>query len=153
MQAFVQGISLDYNRGESANGRIGEWRMMNSLSLCVLSEHLAVCRLPPDAPLPKAPSKAGFWSATRTADELTVVLPEETVSVSWKAETGWRCFKVLGPLDFSLTGILAALATTLAEAGVPIFAVSTYDTDYILVKEENLDKAKQALIASGHSVK
>jgi hypothetical protein len=60
---------------------------------------------------------------------------------------------VLGPLDFSLTGILASLATSLAEAGVPIFAISTYDTDYILVKEENLQKAKQALAASGHIIK
>ena len=127
--------------------------MTKGVSLCILSERLAVCRLSPDAPLPKPPSEAGFWSATRTADELTVVLPEETVSVGWKVEMGWRCFKVLGPLDFGLTGILAALATSLSKAGVPIFAISTYDTDYILVKEENFRKAKQALIASGHTVK
>jgi hypothetical protein len=125
---------------------------MVDLSLDILPGRLAVCRLPPDAPLPEPPSRAGFWSATRTEEELTIVLPEEMAPAGWKAESGWRCFKVLGPLDFGLTGILASLATSLAEAGVPIFAVSTYDTDYVLVKEENLEKAKQALLASGHSI-
>ncbi|MBN1814739.1 MAG: ACT domain-containing protein [Anaerolineae bacterium] len=126
--------------------------MVNGLPLCVLPVRLAICRLPSDTPLPEPPSRASFWSATRTEEELTIVLPEEMVSASWKAERGWRCFKVLGPLDFGLTGILASLAASLAEAGIPIFAISTYDTDYILVKEENLERAKQALLASGHSV-
>ena len=74
------------------------------------------------------------------------------MQAGWKAEKGWRCLKVLGPLDLGLTGILASLAAPLAEAGVPIFAISTYDTDYILVKEENLEKARQGLQASGASV-
>lgn len=126
--------------------------MANGLPLCVLPGRLAICRLPSDAPLPEPPSHTDFWSATRTEEELTIVLPEEAVPAGWKAERGWRCFKVLGPLDFGLTGILASLATSLAEAGVPIFAISTYNTDYILVKEENLEKARQALLASGHSV-
>jgi hypothetical protein len=126
--------------------------MVNRLSLYILPGRLAVCRLPPDAPLPRPPSNANFWSVTRTEEELTVVLPDKAAPAGWQAEMGWRCFKVLGPLDFALTGILASLVTSLAEAGVPIFAVSTYDTDYILVKEENLEKAKQALLASGHSV-
>jgi hypothetical protein len=127
--------------------------MANNLSLCILPERLAICRLSPDAPLPDSPAQASFWSATRTEDELTIVLPEEVVPAGWQAEMGWRCLKVLGPLDFSLTGILASLAASLAEAEVPIFAISTYDTDYILVKEENLERAKQALLASGHSVR
>jgi hypothetical protein len=127
--------------------------MVNSLPLCVLPGRLAICRLPPDAPLPALPSSTDFWSATRTEDELTIVLPEEAVAAGWRAENGWRCFKVLGPLGFGLTGILASLSTSLAEAGVPIFAISTYNTDYILVKEENLQKAKQALVANGHIVK
>jgi hypothetical protein len=126
---------------------------MNGLSLCILPDRLAVCRLPPDAPLPEPPSRASFWSATCTEDELSIVLPEEAMPTDWQAERGWRCLKVLGPLDFSLTGILASLAASLAEAGVPIFAISTYDTDYILVKEENLERAKQALLTSGHSVR
>jgi hypothetical protein len=125
----------------------------NSLELQVLPERLAICRLPPDAPLPDLPIRAEFWSATRTEEELSVVLSERTVQSGWKVERGWRCLKALGPLDLSLTGVLASLATTLAEAGVPIFAISTYDTDYILVKEENLEKARLALQASGHNVK
>jgi hypothetical protein len=127
--------------------------MVNDLSLCILPGRLAICRLPPDAPLPEPSSQASFWSVTRTEEELSIVLPEEAVSAGWHAEGGWRCLKVLGPLDFGLTGILASLAASLAEAGVPIFAISTYETDYILVKEENLERAKYALLASGHSVK
>jgi hypothetical protein len=127
--------------------------MVSGLSLDILPGRLAVCRLPSDAPLPRPPSSTGFWSATRTEEELTIVLPEEAASAGWRAERVWRCFKVLGPLNFGLTGILASLATSLAEAGIPIFAISTYDTDYILVKEEHLEKAKRALQASGHVVK
>jgi hypothetical protein len=129
-----------------------EPRALNKLSLCILPERLAVCRLPPDARLPDLPICTEFWSATRTGEELSVVLPEEAVQAGWKAEKDWCCLKVLGPLDLGLTGILASLAAPLAEAGVPIFAISTYDTDYILVKEENLEKARQALQISGHSV-
>jgi len=125
---------------------------LNGLSLHILPERLAVCRLPSDAPLPDLPTCTRFWSATRTGEELSVVLPEGAMQAGWKAEMGWRCLKVLGPLDFGLTGVLAAMAAPLAEAGVPIFAISTYDTDYILVKEENLKQARQALLASGHSV-
>jgi hypothetical protein len=126
--------------------------MVNSLSLCILPGRLAVCRLAPDAPLPTPSGRARFWSATRTEEELSVVLPEDMAPPNCQAETGWRCLKVIGPLDFGLTGILASLATALAEAGVPIFAISTYDTDYILVKEENLERATKALRDSGHSV-
>jgi hypothetical protein len=127
--------------------------MVSGLSLDILPGRLAVCRLPSDAPLPRPPSSTSFWSATRTEEELTIVLPEEAASAGWQAERGWRCFKVLGPLNFGLTGILASLATSLAEAGIPIFAISTYDTDYILVKEKHLEEAKKALLASGHVVK
>jgi hypothetical protein len=126
--------------------------MVDGLALCVLPGRLAICRLPPDAPLPALPSSTDFWSATRTEEELSIVLPEEAVAAGRQAEKGWRCLKVLGPLDFDLTGILASLSTSLAKAGVPIFAISTYDTDYILVKEENLQKARQTLVANGHIV-
>jgi hypothetical protein len=125
---------------------------VESLTLSVLPERLAVCRLAPDAPVPERLARARFWSVTRTDEELSIVLPEELVSADWQAETGWRCLKVLGPLDFSLTGILASLAGSLAEAGVSIFAMSTYDTDYILVKEGDLEQAERALLARGHIV-
>jgi uncharacterized protein len=134
--------------GESANGRT-----VNGLSLCILPGRLAVCRLPSNAPLPKPPADTDFWSVTRTGKELSIVLPEEAVAAGWQAEAGWRCLKVLGPLDFDLTGVLASLAAPLAEAKVPIFAISTYDTDYVLVKEKHLERARQALLANGHRVR
>ena len=126
-------------------------RPMKSLTLHLLPGRFAVCRLPPDAPLPEARSP-GLWSATRTADELSIVLPEEERRPEWQAETGWRCLQVAGPLDFALTGILASLATPLAEANVSLFAVSTYDTDYVLVRNDLLGRAREALEAAGHRV-
>ena len=89
---------------------------------------------------------------TRTEDELSLVVPEEKVPEVWKAERGWRCLKVEGPLDFGLTGILASLANPLADAGISIFALSTYDTDLILVPERELEQARGALEGAGHLV-
>ncbi|HSN87420.1 MAG TPA: ACT domain-containing protein [Thermoanaerobaculia bacterium] len=124
---------------------------MKSLTLALLPDRLAVCRLPPEAPLPTE-TGGSLWSVTRTRAELSLVLAEDAVRDGWKAERGWRCLEVKGPLDFSLTGILASLATPLAEAGVSLFAVSTYDTDYVLVREESLDRAIRALRDAGHQV-
>ena len=125
---------------------------VKSLSLVILPQRLAICRLFPDEPIPNFLSLSPFWSITRTSDELSVVLSEDIVPADWKAETGWRCLKVIGPLDFDLTGSLASLAMPLCEAGVSIFVISTYDTDYLLVREESLEKATQILLKSGHSV-
>jgi len=125
---------------------------VKSLSLIILPQRLAICRLLPDKPIPDFLSHSPFWSITRTSDELSVVLSEEMVPADWKAETGWRCLKVIGPLDFDLTGSLASLAMPLCEAGVSIFVISTYDTDYLLVREESLEKATQILLESGHVV-
>jgi len=126
---------------------------VKSLSLIILPQRLAICRLLPDGPIPEFLSHSPFWSITRTSDELSVVLFEEIVPADWKAETGWRCLKVIGPLDFDLTGSLASLAMPLCEAGVSIFVISTYDTDYLLVREESLEKATQILLERGHIVK
>jgi hypothetical protein len=125
---------------------------MHRLSLSVLSDRLAICRLPPDSAIPEPPAD-GLWSVTRTADELSVVLPEAARHPEWKAETGWRALRVDGTLDFALTGILSALAAPLAAAGVSLFAVSTFDTDYVLVRDRDLDTAKAALAADGHTVR
>lgn len=92
-------------------------------------------------------------SVTRTADEISVVAPVGLVTPEGAVvEGGWRAMVVLGPLDFALIGILAGLASTLANAKVSIFALSTFDTDYILVKEERLQAARDALVAVGHTV-
>ena len=125
---------------------------MQQLSLSLLSERLAICRLGPNEAIPQWVFSMSFWSVTRTDEELSVILPEELVPSSWKAEKGWRCLKVLGPLDFSITGIIASLTTPLAEAGVPIFAISTYDTDYLLVRNGDVDRAKEVLIEHGHRI-
>ena len=122
-----------------------------ALSLRTLPGELAVCRLPADAPAP-ALGAAALWSVTRTADELSIVCPAADAPAGAEVERGWRALKVAGPLDFALTGILAAIAAPLADAGVSIFAVSTYDTDYVLVREAALPAAAEALRRAGHDV-
>jgi uncharacterized protein len=94
----------------------------------------------------------GLTSVSWTAEETSVVCSTAVVPAGVQADTGWRAFVVAGSLDFSLTGILLAIAAPLAHAGVGIFAVSTYDTDYVLVKDSALGEAVAALRAVGHSV-
>ena len=123
---------------------------MTSLRLTVLPSRLAVCRLAANALLPIWAAGGALVSITRTADELSIVCLEAQVPGDVTVERGWCCLKVEGPLDFALTGILADLAGALASAGISIFAVSTFDTDYLLVKEETLDRAVEALKVAGH---
>ncbi len=110
---------------------------------------LAVCRFPADAPLPVwvLHAEAAFWSLTRTPDELSVVCAEDDLppSVDSHVERGWRAFQVEGPLPFTLTGVIAGLTAPLAEAGVPVFVISTYDSDVLLVKTADLDRAREVL--------
>lgn len=113
------------------------------MKLEIVPGKFAVGRMDPDSPLPSS-----FFSVTRTAQELSVVCREGDMPPGGRAETGWSCFRVAGTLDFGLTGVLSALATPLAEAGISIFALSTFDTDYVLVKD--MPKARAALEAAGH---
>jgi len=127
-----------------------------NLTLSVLPGKFAICRLGPEAGVPgwaSAPAAGGFVSITRTDAELSIVCPEPDVPEAVKCDRGWRCLEADGPLDLSLTGVLAALATPLAGAHINIFAVSTYDTDYLLVKDEQLARAVEALTAAGHRIK
>jgi hypothetical protein len=124
---------------------------MPSLTLSLLPETFAVCRLAPDVPLPDW-AAGEFVSITRTSDELSIVCAERNVPPSVRCERGWRCLKVAGPLDLSLIGILASLAVPLAEARIPLFAISTYDTDYVLVKEADLERAVETLLQAGHTM-
>lgn len=126
---------------------------MHPLSFSVLPDRLAICRLPPASALPTPPAGGGLWSVTRTADELSLVLSESARDPEWPAETGWRAFRVDGTLDFALIGVLASLTTPLAAAGVGLFVVSTYDTDYLLVRERDLETAARTLTAEGHTVR
>jgi hypothetical protein len=104
-------------------------------------------------PIPAWALLGSFFSVTRTAEELSIVCPEQRVPASTQAERGWRGLKVAGPLDFALTGILAGLASALSEAGISLFAVSTFDTDYVLVRTADLERAIAALEAGGYRVK
>ena len=119
---------------------------MKNLVLTILSDKLGVCRLRSGVPLPDwLFDSRNFYSVTVTADETSIVCLEELIPADCPFEKGFRALKVEGPLDFSLTGILATLLVPLAAAEISVFTVSTYDTDYILVKEENLEKTISAL--------
>lgn len=96
--------------------------------------------------------RSDFWSITRTPEELSLVLPEENVPDGILAERGWSALQVQGPLDFSLTGILASLTAPLADAGISVFALSTYDTDYLLVRSETLSEAVAVLERTGYTI-
>ena len=122
------------------------------LTLSCLSDTLAICRLEMESEIPPWAVGGGFSSITRTAEELSVVCPQEAVPAGIRCEEGYRCFKVEGPLDFSLAGILASLTTVLAKAGVSVFAVSTFDTDYLLIKQEQVVKTIEALTEAGHQM-
>ncbi len=122
------------------------------LSLITLSGDFTLHRLPPDVEIPAAALKADFYALTRTADELSLVCPAGIPVPGARSEGGWSALKVEGPLDFALTGVLARLSGALAAAGVSVFAVSTFDTDYLLVKSVDLPRAVDALRGAGHSV-
>jgi hypothetical protein len=115
---------------------------------------MAIVRLEPDAAVPGWASRpdAGLQSVVRTRAELSIVCPEAHVPPGAPAERGWRALEVSGPLDLAATGVLAALIVPLAEAAVPVFAVSTYDTDYVLVPGGRLPDAAAALRTAGHGV-
>ncbi len=125
-----------------------------TLTLSLLSGRYAVCRFESNESIPVWATRSQFFTVTRTTDELSITCPEADVPRDIaKCERGWRAFKLHGPFDFGLTGILVSVLNPLAEAGVGIFAVSTFDTDYVLMKEENVEKAIEALRKIGHIVK
>jgi hypothetical protein len=124
--------------------------MTSKLSLELLEGKYAVVKLAPDAPVPAWALNGEFYSITRTSEELSLVCPESNLTQEVEAERDWRIFKIEGVLDFSLVGVLAALASVLAKAGVSIFAISTFNTDYILVKQTALERAVRALKAEGY---
>jgi len=123
-----------------------------TLELEVLPGAYAVCRLGPQAPVPPPLLAAAFVAIVRTSDELSIVCPEIVAPADARCERGWRCLRVVGNLPFDATGILASLAAPLAEARIPIFAISTFDTDYLLVKVARLEQALRVLEATGHTI-
>ena len=122
------------------------------LRLEIVAGTYAVCRLDAAEPVPEWAGSGPFVSVTRTEAELSVVCPEGAVPAGVRKEPGWRCLRVVGPLGFGMTGVLASLAGPLASSGVSIFVVSTYDTDYLMVQDRDLERGKDALERAGHTV-
>ena len=124
----------------------------SNLTLELLPDVYSICRLDPQADIPSWVLAGDFLSITRTKNELSLVCSQERVPHGVECDKGWRCIMVRGPLDFSLVGILASLTSSLAEADISIFVISTYETDYLLVKGENLRRAVLKLKEAGHDV-
>jgi hypothetical protein len=128
--------------------------MQPVLELRTLDETFALARLPADAPVPEWVGGNDLLAVVRTRNELSIVCRDETVPQKvTEVERGFRCLAVVGTLDFALTGVIASLAQPLADAGISIFGISTYDTDHILVRADRLEEAKAALRAAGHTFK
>lgn len=125
---------------------------MVNLTLIVGNERLAIARLNPDEKLPDLSRIVGFFSITKTHEEISVVIPEKYLVPSWKCDSGWRYLKVKGPLDFDLVGILASILNPLSEDGINVFTISTFDTDYILVKQRNLNRTIEVLKKNGFKI-
>lgn len=121
------------------------------LTLTVVPGSFAICRLDGGEVFPGWARSGAFVSVTRTDDELSVVCPEGNVPADVIHEGGRTCLKVEGPLDLSMTGVLSSLTGPLSAAGVSVFAVSTYDTDYLLVRVEDLELVISVLTAQGHT--
>jgi hypothetical protein len=105
-----------------------------------------------DAPIPPWTPPGGLFSITRTADELSVICREDAVPEGIVCERGWRCLRVAGTMPLSVVGVLASLTVPLADAGISVFAISTFHTDYLLVKADDMERAVEALRGQGHSV-
>ena len=119
------------------------------MEVSVLPGTLAICRLHASERIPSWALELheGFVSITRTPDELSIVCPQDAVPPDTRVEEDWRALVLPGPIPFEMTGVLAALTVPLAEAGIPVFAISTYDTDYVLVREKNVERALHVLHA------
>jgi hypothetical protein len=115
--------------------------LKHTLTLQISELELAICRLPASSAIPDWIGKSDFISVTRTPDELSIVCSGDLVPEKVEAERNWRLLGIKGPLDFSMTGVLASLVNPLADAGIALFSISTYDTDYILVRTDCFERA------------
>ena len=118
-----------------------------------LREAYAILRLEPDAPIPDWATQGEFNSISHTAEELSIVSAASNIPSSIRVPLRWICLKLEGPFPFSLTGILLSFVQPLSDNAIPIFAVSTYDTDYVLIQEEFSEKALSILQQAGHELK
>ncbi len=125
---------------------------MTALELIILNDTFSIHRLAAAAAIPGQLFSAAFFAITRSADELSIVAPAGLHIESDACEPGWACLRVAGKLDFAQVGILAGISSALAKAGISLFALSTFDTDYILVKDNRLEAACEALRAAGYII-
>ena len=121
------------------------------MELILLPDSLAICRLGKDAKIPDWALAGSFYAVTRTEDELSIVCPDGHPPPGTKLDSGWRALKVQGPLALEEIGVLAGITAPLAEAGLPVFVISTFDTDYLLVKQQHLSRAVR-LLSSVHTI-
>ncbi len=119
--------------------------MENKLTSSILPEKLGICHLAANSPIPLWATEASFSSITKTSGELSIICAQEKIPAGVLFEKDWRDFKVEGPLGFVSTGIVSSLSKPLADAGISILYISTYETDHVLVEEKNLEKAKEIL--------
>lgn len=126
---------------------------MAKLTLHLLPESFVICRLSPSSSLPSWAFDGPFVSITKTGDELSIItIDDHRLPKDVQCERNWKCFKLQGPFPFDMTGILTSVLNPLGKADIGILAVSTFDTDYVLVKESNLQIAIDVLKQNGHSV-
>jgi hypothetical protein len=125
---------------------------MHRLTLVVVEGAFALCRLEAKAPLPSWATAGPLYSITRTKEELSIVCRQDQVPQGVPGESDWRCLRVEGVMPLSVVGVLASLTLPLAEEGISIFALSTFDTDYLLIKQDVWDRATNALRRHGHVV-
>jgi hypothetical protein len=128
------------------------WPKRTKLKFRWLPGPYAIVRLAAYAPVPEWATKGDFTSITRTADELSIVCPADDIPKEADPGPRWICYKLEGPFPFSQTGVLLSFIEPLSDNGVPIFAISTYDTDYVLVQEEYAGVTLQALDNAGHEL-
>ncbi len=110
----------------------------------------AICRLDKNAPIPAWASSSKFFCIARTSDELSIVCLQTSVPEGSDCESGWRCLKVESPFEFDLTGMIYSVAAPLAEEGIAMFVIATQDSDYLMVKETDLDRTISILSQIGH---
>jgi hypothetical protein len=127
--------------------------MSHQLTIVIYQKMYAVCRLEPDAAVPAWAEGPEFVSITRTAAELSIVCQQDKLPEDVRAEKNRRLMRIEGKLGFELTGVLASVTAPLSKAELSIFAMSTYDTDYLLIADEDLQKASEMLEAAGHTIR
>jgi uncharacterized protein len=122
------------------------------LQLSLLKDKYGICTLPSTAPIPGWATAQSLASITRTEKELTIVCRQKIIPSQYQSDLNWRCFKIDGSFDLNQVGVISSISSPLAAAGISIYVISTYDTDYFLIQEHNLEQTISVLSGSGHSI-